>query len=161
MLQRTVEYNRQDRNRLPSTHVEGRNDIRPDSQMPPDPAPSRFSDWSSLGSPPARTSPHSAPDIRVDQNENIQNQLSVPSVRVTRPERVRTNSPEEVDNSPQTDQQRKDQNVPVIVEPAPLNIDVGTQRNDVESNEESEDNSPPHVSKSVRSSFNVDDLIQS
>ena len=115
MLQRTFEHNRQDRNWLTSTHVEGRNNIRHDSQMPPDPVPSRYSDWSSLGSPHVRTSPHSAPDIREEQNENIQNQLSVPSAIVTRPEGVRTNSPE-VDISPQTDQQREDQNVPVGVE---------------------------------------------
>ena len=50
MLQRTLEYNRQDRTWLTSANVEGRNDIRP--EMPPDPEPSRFSDWSSLGSPP-------------------------------------------------------------------------------------------------------------
>ena len=135
MIQRTGEYNRQDRNWLPSTHVEGRNDIRPDSQMPPDPAPSRFSDWSSLGSPPTRTSPHSALDIRVEQNENLQNQLSVPSVVVARPERVRISSPEEVDNSPQMDQEREDQNVPAVVEPVLLNIEVRMQRDDVESNE--------------------------
>ena len=127
VLQRTFNYNRQDRNWLPSTNVEGRSDIRHDSQMPPDPEPSRFSDWSSLGSPQARTFPHSAPDIRVDQSENIQNQLSVPSAVVTRPERVRMDSPEEVDISLQTDQQREDQNVPVVVEPALLNIEVETQ----------------------------------
>ena len=49
----------------------------------------------------------------------------------------------------------------MIVEPAPLNIEVGTQRNDVEYNEENEDNLPPQVSRSVRPSFNVDGLIQS
>ena len=162
MLQRTFEYNRQDRNWLTSTHVEGRSNIRHDSQMPPDPVPSRFSDWSSLGSPRARTSPHSAPDTRVEQNENIQNQLSVPSAVVTRPERVRTSSPEEVDISPQMDQQREDQSVPAVVEAAPLNIEVGMQRNDVESNEESEDHiPPPQVSRSVRPSLKVDDLILS
>ena len=111
MLQRTFEYNRQDRNWLTSTHVEGRNNIRQDSQMPPDPVPSRFLDWSSLGSPCARTSPHSAPDIRVEQNENIQNQLSVPSAEVTRSERVRNSSPEEVNISPQT---KRSQSVPRV-----------------------------------------------
>ena len=162
MLQRTFEYNRQDRNWLTSTHVEGRSNTRHDSQMPPDPVPSRFSDWSSLGSPHTRTSPHSSPDIRVEQNENIQNQLSVPSAVVTRPERVRTSFSEEVDISPQTYQQREDQSVPAVVEPAPLHTEVGMPRNDVESNEESEDNiSPPQVSGSVRPSLNVDDLILS
>ena len=162
MLQRTLEYNRQDRNWLTSTNVEGRSNIRHDSQMPPDPEPSRFSDWSSLGSPQARTSPHSAPDIQVEQNENTQNQLSVPSAVETRPERVRTSPSEEVDISPQMDQQREDQSVPAVVEPAPLNIEVRTQRNDVESNEESENNiPPPQVSRSVRPSLHVDDLMLS
>ena len=104
MLQRNMEYNRQDRNWLTSTNVEGRNDIRP--EMPPEPEPSRFSDWSSLVSLPTRTSPHSAPDRRVEQNENTQNQLNVPSAVETRTERVRTSPSEEVDISPQTDQPR-------------------------------------------------------
>ena len=98
--------------------MEGRNDIR--LEMPPDPEPSRFSDWSSLGSPPPRTSPHSAPDIQVEQNENTQNQLNAPSAMETRPERVRTSPPEEVDISPQMDQHREDQSVPAVVGPAPL-----------------------------------------
>ena len=160
MLQRTLEYNRQDRAWLTSTNVEGRNDIRP--EMPPDPEPSRFSEWSSLGSPPARTSPHSAPDIQVEQNENTQNQLNMPPAVETRPERVRTNPSEEVDISPQMDQQREDQSVPAVVGPAPLNIEVGTQRNDVESKEENENNIPPsQVSRSVRPSLHVDDLMLS
>ena len=71
MFQRILENNQQDRDWVTSAHVEGRSDIRQESQMPPDPLPSRFLDWSSLGSPRPRTSPHSAPDIEVEQNENI------------------------------------------------------------------------------------------
>ena len=41
------------------------------------------------------------------------------------------------------EQQREDQNVPVVVEPAPLNIEVGMQRNDVESHDENENKIPP------------------
>ena len=37
--------------------------------MPPEPEPSRFSDWSSLASPPTRTSPHGAPDVQTEQSE--------------------------------------------------------------------------------------------
>ena len=40
----------------------------------------------------------------------------------TRTERVRTSPSEEVGISPQMDQPREDQNGPVVVEPAPLNI---------------------------------------
>ena len=162
MSQRTFEYNIQDRNWLTSTHVEGRSDIRHNSQMPPYPVPSRFSDWSSLGSPHARTSPHSASDIQVEQNENVQNQLSVPSEVGTRPERVRTSFPEEVYVSLQMGQQREDQRVAAILEPASLTREVRTQRNDVESNVESEVNiPPPPVFGSVRSPLNVNDLILS
>ena len=88
--------------------MEGRSDRRQDSQMPLIPLPSRFSDWSSLGSPCTQTSPHSAPDIETEQNENIQNQSNVPSVVITRQEGVRTSSSEEVNISPQTDQQREE-----------------------------------------------------
>ena len=51
-------------------HDEGkRRDIR--LEMPPEPGPSRFSDWSSLGLLPPRTPPHSAPDVQAEQMENI------------------------------------------------------------------------------------------
>ena len=77
----------------------------------------------------------------------------------TRTERVRTSPSEEVDISPQTDQPREDQNILAVVEPASLNIEVGTQRNDVESNEENVNNIPPsQVSRSVRPMLHVDDL---
>ena len=77
-------------------HVEGRNDTQQESQLPPTPLPSRFSDWSSLGSPHARTIPHSTPDRGIEQNVNIPNQLNVQSGTVSRHETIRTNSPEEV-----------------------------------------------------------------
>ena len=107
MFQRTFEYNRQDRNWLTSAHVEGRSDIRQEFQMPPDPLPSGFLDWSSLGSPCTRASPHSAPDIGVEQNGNIQNQLSMQSEVEPRQETVGTGSPGEVDIPPQTDHQSR------------------------------------------------------
>ena len=158
MSQRNMEYNRQDRTWLPSTNVEGRNDIRP--EMPPDPEPSRFSDWSSLGSLPTRTSPQSTPDRQAEQSKNTQNQLNAPSAVETRTERVRKSPSEEVDLSPWTDQPREDQNIPAVVEPASLNIEVGTQRNDIESNDENVNNIPPsQVSRSVRPSLHVDDLL--
>ena len=51
----------QDGSSFASTRDEGRRDIR--LELTTEPEPSRFSDWSSLGSPPVRTSPHSAPDV--------------------------------------------------------------------------------------------------
>ena len=92
--------------------------------MPPEPGPSRFSDWSSLGLPPTRTSPHSAPDVQAEQIENVQNQLNVSTAGETRPERVETSNSEGVNISPQTEQPRENQSIPTIVRPAPLNIEV-------------------------------------
>ena len=93
----------------------------------------------------------------------MQNQLSAPSAEVTRPERVRPSSSEEANISSQMDQRREELSVPATgIEPAPLNMEVRTQRNDVEINEEIEDDvSPPQVSGSVRPSLNVDDLVPS
>ena len=83
----------------------------------------------------------------------------MPSAVETRTERVRTCPSEEVDIPPRTDQPREDQNIPAVVEPASLNIAIGTQRNDVESNEENMNNiSSSQVSRSVRSMLHVDDL---
>ena len=138
----------------------GRNDIRP--EMPPEPEPSRFSDWSSLGTPPARTSPHSTPDRQAEQNGNTQNQLNVPSAVEIRTEMVRTSPSEEVNISPQTDQPREDQNILAVVEPAPLNIEIGTQRTNVESNGENVNTIPPsQVSRSVGPSLQAHDLLLS
>ena len=47
--------------------------------MPSDPLPSRFSDWSILGSACTRTTPHSVSNREMEQNVNISNQLNVQS----------------------------------------------------------------------------------
>ena len=131
MLQSTLDNNGQDGNWLLPTWVEEGNDVRQESQMPPDPIPLRFSDWSSLGSPRARTIPHSASD-REEQNVNIPNQLNVQSGTVPRHETIRTNSPEEVIIPPPSNQQVEEQSVHAIeVEPNPLNTEVRMQRDDM------------------------------
>ena len=80
----------------------------------------------------------------------------------TRTERVGTHPLEEVDISSQTDQTREDQNIPTIVEPVPLNILVGTQRNSVEYNEENVNEvQSPQVSRGVRPTLHVNDLLLS
>ena len=113
MFQRTFENNRQDGNWLMATHVEGKNNTRQKSRIPPNPLPSRFLDWSSLASPCARTSPHSAPDREVKQNVNIPNQLNVQSGTVPRHETIRASSPEEVIVPPPSNQV-EEQNVHAI-----------------------------------------------
>ena len=124
--------------------------------MPPEPEPSRFSDWSSLGTLPTRATPQSTPDR---QAENTQNQLNTPSAMEIRTERVRTSPSEKVDLSPLIDQPREDQNIPATVGPASLNLEVEPQRNDVESNEENVNNIPSsQESRRVRPTLHVDDL---
>ena len=125
--------------------------------MPPEPEPSRFSDWSSLGSPPARTSPHSAPDVQTEQNNNTQNQLNVSNTRETRLERVEVGNSEGVTIAPQPDLLRENQDIPA--RPASLNIETRIQRNDLGSNEENVNNIPPAPIRSARSSLHTDDVV--
>ena len=108
--------------------------------MSPDPLPLRFSDWSSIGSPHTRTS-HSSPDVRTEQQENIQDLTNVPPTVETRQDRDRLSSQEGTPVAPQIDQQREEQNVSAIeVTPDLLHIEVETQRYDVDTNRENEDN---------------------
>ena len=139
MSQRTVENNRQEGDWLIPTHVEERNDTRQESQLPPTPLLSRFSDWSSLGSHRGRTIPHSAPDREVEQNVNIPNQLNVQSGTVPRHETIGTNSPEEVIIPPPSNQQVEEQSVHAIeMEPNPLNIEVRMQRDEMGTDREND-----------------------
>ena len=75
--------------------------------MPPEPEPSRFSDWSSLGSPPTRTSPPSAPDVQAEQIDNVQNQLNVSTAGETRLERVETSNWKELTFLPRQNSREK------------------------------------------------------
>ena len=104
--------------------------------MPPEPEPSRFSDWSSLASPPARTSPHGAPDVQAEQSNNAQNQnqLNVSTARI--------------DNSVQTEQLRENQDIPA----RPI-------RSDLASNEENVTIIPPIPMQSAQSSLHADDVV--
>ena len=141
--------------------MEGRSDRRQDSQRPPDPLPSRFLDWSILESPQTRTSPHSSPDIRTEQQENIQNLMTIPSAAEIIQDRDRASSQEGVPVAPQVDQLREEQNVSSTeVAPDQLHIEVETQRYDVHTNRANEDNVVPvAVSASVRSPLNMDELV--
>ena len=104
--------------------------------MPPEPEPSRFSDWSSLASPPARTFPHGVPDVQAEQSNNAQNQnqLNVSTARI--------------DNSVQTEQLRENQDIPV----RPI-------RSDLVSNEENVSIILPIPMQSAQSSIQVNDEV--
>ena len=147
--------NGQYRSGLALTHEERRRDIR--LEMPPEPEPSRFSDWSSLGSPPTRTSPHNVPGIQMEPSDNSKNQLNVSNTGETRLERVEIGNSEGVTISPQTEQLRENQDIPARL--ASLNLGTRTQRNDLESNEENVNNIPPLQIRSARLSLHADDVM--
>ena len=128
------DQNGQYRGGLTSTRDEGRRDIR--LEMPPEPEPSRFSDWSSVGSLPTRTYPHDAPGVQTKPSNNAQNQnqLNVSAAGV--------------DNSAQTEQLRESPGIPA----RPI-------RNNLESNEENVSIIPPIQVQSAQSSVHVDDMV--
>ena len=135
MFQRTSEINRLEGDRSIPTHVEERKDTQQESQLPPTPLPSRFSDWSSLRSPHTRTIPTSATDREVEQSIHILNQLNVQSGTVPGCKDSRTTSPEEVIIPPPSNQQIEEQGVHAIeMEPNPLNIEARMQRDHVGTN---------------------------
>ena len=121
--------------------------------MPPEPEPSRFSDWSSLASPPARTSPHGVPSVQIEQNDTTGNHLTTE----TRQERVEVGNAEGVTIVPQTELLREKQNIPA--RPALLNIGTRTQGNDVETHEGNVNNIPPMPIRSAGSSLHMDDVV--
>ena len=97
-------------------------------ELPPEPGPSRHSDWSSIASPPARTSPHSALDV-----PPAQNQLNVPPAETTRSERIDMDNAERVTIALQTEPIIEGQGI--HVRPATENIETRNQGNDLESRE--------------------------
>ena len=143
MHQRTFENDqrgRQDENWPIPTHMEGRNDTRQEPQgIPPASLPSRFTDWSSLGSPHARTSPHSAPNREIEQDASQPDQWTTQSGSVpNREEAARDCSQEEVIIPPRICQQSEKQSAQMIeMEPNPLNIEVGTQDDGIRTVKES------------------------
>ena len=120
--------------------------------MPPEPGPSRHLDWSSIASPPARTSPHSAHDV-----QPAQNQLNVPPAETTRSERIDVGNAERVTIASQTEPIREGQDI--HVRPTTENIETRNQRNDLESREgENIHDIQPIQIRSARSSPHTDDV---
>ena len=111
-------------------------------ELPPEPGPSRHSDWSSISSPPARTSPHNAPDV-----QPAQNQLNVPTTVTTRSERIDVGNAERVTIALQTEPVREDQDVQARL------------ANNLEQNEENVDIIPPVPIRSAHSSLHTDDVV--
>ena len=126
--------NDQDRNGFPPSV--GR-DIR--LELPPEPEPARFTDWSSISSPPA-TFPHGMPGILTEPSENVPNQLNVPAAETTRSERIDVGNADRATMASQTEPMREDQETQAR---PTIPIDTGPQSNNLEQNEENVDIIPP------------------
>ena len=127
-------------------------------ELPPEPEPSRLTDWSSIASPPA-TFPHGMPGISTEPNENMQNQLNVPAAIGTRQEREEVNISERVAIAAQQDVLREDPSK--HTRPAVINIDTRAQNNVLEPDEEIVDIIPPTTIGSASSSPHIDDVMTS
>ena len=93
-------------------------------ELPPEPEPARFTDWSSISSPPA-TFPHGMPGILTEPSENVQNQLNVPATGTTRSERIDVGDVDRVTVASQTEPRREDQETQA--RPA-ISIDTGSPK---------------------------------
>ena len=115
---------------------EGRNDMRQETQgIPPAPSPSegRSTDWSSLGSPHARTSPHGTPNRGIEQSAIKPNQRATQSGSVpTGEEAARDHSQEEVIIPPRICQQPDEQSAQLIdMRTNTSNIEARSQRDGI------------------------------
>ena len=133
-----------------SRHDEERRDIR--LELHSELEPSRHSDWSSTASPPARTSPHNAPDVQPAQNH-----LNVPTAETIRSERIDVDNVERITIASQTEPIREGQDI--HVRPATENIETRNQGNDLELREgENIHDIQPIQIRSAGSSLHTDDV---
>ena len=124
-------------------------------ELPPEPEPARFTDWSSISSPLA-TFPHGTPGILTEPSENMPNQLNVPDAETTRSERIDVGNVDRTTMASQTESMREDRETqarPVIP------IDTGPQSNNLEQNEENVDIIPPVPIRSARLSLHTYDVV--
>ena len=137
-------------------HPSSRRDIR--LELPPEPEPARFTDWSSIALPPA-TFPHGTPGISTDPTDHVQNQVNVPAAIGARQERGEINIAEGVAIAPQQDVLREDSNT--HTRPAAINIDTRAQINVLEPEEEMIDIIPPIAVGTASSSPHINDVVTS
>ena len=123
--------------------------------MPPEPEPARFTDWSSISSPPV-TFPHGTPGISAEPSENVPNQLNVPATETTRSERIAVGNVDRATMASQTEPIREDREIQV--RPA-IPMDTGPQSNNVEQNEENVDIIPPVPMSSACLSLHTEDVV--
>ena len=136
-----------------------RNDFPPsvgrDIRLKLPPGPARFTDWSSISSPPTAF-PHGLPDKSTELDENISNQVNGPAAETTRSEGIDVGIVDRATMALQPEPMREDQNMcagPTIP------IDTESQNNNLEQNEENVDIIPPAPISRARLSLHTDDVV--
>ena len=99
------------------------------------------------------------PGMSTEPNENVQNQLNVPTAIGTRQEREMVNISEGVAIGPQQDMLREDPGI--HTRPAVINIDTRAQINVLEPDEEMVDIIPPTTVGTASSSPHIEDVMTS
>ena len=131
-----------------SSHGHGRNDhdrndfppsVGRDIRLKLPPGQARFTDWSSISTPPAVFS-LGLPEKSTDLDENIPNQVNGPAAETTRSEGIDVSNVDSAKMASQPEPVREDQD---MCTGSTIPIDTGPQNNNLEQNEENVDIIPP------------------
>ena len=131
-----------------SSHGHGRNDHDRNDFPPSDekeiilklpPGPARFTDWSSISTPPAVFS-LGLPEKSTELDENIPNQMNGPAAETTRSEGIDVSNVDRSKMASQPEPVREDQD---MCTGSTIPIDTGPQNNILEQNEENVGIIPP------------------
>ena len=134
-----------------------RNDFPPsvgrDIRLKLPPGQARFTDWSSISTPPAVFS-LGLPEKSTELDENIPNQMNGPAAEITRSEGIDVSNVDRSTMASQPEPVREDQDMC-----AGPTIDTGPQNNNLEQDDENVDIEPPAPISRARSYLHTDDVV--
>ena len=147
-----------------SSHGHGRNDhdrndfppsVGRDIRLKLPPGQARFTDWSSISTPPAVFS-LGLPEKSTELDENIPNQVNGPAAEITRSEGIDVSNVDKATMAFQSEFVRED---PDMCAGPTIPIDTGPQNNNLEQNEENVDIIPPVPISKARLSLHTDEAV--
>ena len=147
-----------------SSHGHGRNDhdrndfppsVGRDIRLKLPPGQARFTDWSSISTPPAVFS-LGLPEKSTELDENIPNQVNGPAAEITRSEGIDVSNVDKATMAFQSELVRED---PDMCAGSTIPIDTGPQNNNLEQNEENVDIIPPVPISKARLSLHTDEAV--
>ena len=147
-----------------SSHGHGRNDhdrndfppsVGKDIRLKLPPGQARFTDWSSISTPPAVFS-LGLPEKSTELDENIPNQMNGPAAETTRSEGIDVSNVDSAKMAFQSELVREDQD---MCTGSTIPIDTGPQNNNLEQNEENVDIIPPVPISKARLSLHTDEAV--